>query len=1150
MQEARNISGTAAPRFAAELRRARRAWRRRLALESSSGWLGACLPGLALLFLIALALPPEKHWSVLMAGLAALWIAATLVRALVVPLARPSSLARYACWLEGRAGLARNELSNALALEEERARWSAHPVSRDLVDLAIDRAKTALAGLPLGRLHQERGLRRPLLLSAMGVLPVVLVALLAPLRSSDALRLFLAAGGAGVLPPITLSVTPGESRVEWGESVAVEAAVAGRRRPSGIEIAMHSPRGSWMTAPMVRVPNAPGEEDRDRYGFLISALKGDIEYRVRAKWVESPTYRLSVVHRLQAVGYRKRLEPPAYTGLGAQRDMSATGDLAALVGTRVTLEVLHRRPGISGRLRFLDDPAALDLRSAGEDRLEAAWTVERSGGYSVELRDETEPGIWVSDTFRVEAVPDLAPSVQLLSPPQVIDLPPDMVVPLVIDGVDDFGLTELALVHGRPGVDPSRQVLLRWDPAERRREVRIEFAWDLSEIMLLPGEELSYFLQVTDNDPIRGPKTGETPLATIRFPSMAEMYAQATEQRREDIQSLEETLAGQERLQKDLERVAQEMLRDEGVPWERQQEVAQLLDRQEELGRKLAELQQSLEQSNQRMENQNLFSSEIMTKVREIQDLVGQIQSAEFHQSLEQMQRAMNELDPDALRQAMERMKINQEEIANALDRTLQMLKRLLADEQLDRALQKLEELAARQGEINRQLEMGAKPTADPQAGTPEKPPGGEQADSLAEQGQPLTPGEQAALKAEQEALEQELKKLEEMLENLKSEAANSQRDLEQALEEFMKERSPEKLREQMRQMREAMERSERSLSLRFGRKVREDLQQMHASLSQMKRTIDLERLEQLTRALYDIAHRMVGVSLGQEQLAGTADRHGTRELAAQEQELLEELAAAGDSLKAVSRELPVINLGQMRAVSEAFTTTARARDAFERGSRSRGASLAGEAMRAMNAAVKALLETAAQGKASCSSNCPNPFNRMQCMSEQQSCLNRDTQQAIGACSTPRLSTNQGEALMRLAARQEMIRQGMEELQQGTDGSRELLGNLQSIVDEMKEVTSELRNRNADRRLIERQERILSRLLTAQRSLRKQDQNEERQSRPGVAPAQRLSPAPVAAGATPAERLERAMLRGSQDPVPAEYRRLVDAYLRALLKKP
>jgi hypothetical protein len=99
------------------------------------------------------------------------------------------------------------------------------------------------------------------------------------------------------------------------------------------------------------------------------------------------------------------------------------------------------------------------------------------------------------------------------------------------------------------------------------------------------------------------------------------------------------------------------------------------------------------------------------------------------------------------------------------------------------------------------------------------------------------------------------------------------------------------------------------------------------------------------------------------------------------------------------------------------------------------------------------------------------------------------------------------------------------------------MGDLDEVIREMEEIVEELRARKAEQRIIERQERVLSRLLSAQRSIRKRDRTEERLARTGVNPGQRPSPAWVETGRSP-----------SKDPVPAEYRRMVEIYMQLLLR--
>ncbi|MBD3237364.1 MAG: hypothetical protein GF330_11710 [Candidatus Eisenbacteria bacterium] len=1152
------------------LQRARRAWLRRRLREALVVWLSRLLPGLALLFGAGLLLPPTPAWSIVAGVTGALWILLSALLWLGLPLRRPPSPTAYALWLEERGGLARNELINALDLEREADRWS-RAISRDLVRLALWRATERIAGLPLGRLHRTRRLRRPLVTALGAVACVALLVGLWPLRSGDSLRLFLSAGDARVLPEIALRVGPGDTKIERGQSLTVRAEVSGRRRPASAEIEMRAAGGEWARARMARGTERDSlgaDGAQDTYLFLLGGLGADMQYRVATGWAASPVYTIRVLERLQASGYHKRYTPPAYTGLATQEETSSVGDLAGVAGTRVELEVRHRRSGISGRLEFAGQRSAMPLRPLDGRRLGASWTLERTAAYWVELTDAQEGEQWRSDTFHVAVVPDLPPVVRLLSPPDVILLPEDQQVALEIDAVDDFGLRDLALIYGRGSDDPERRAL----PLEpEAREARLRYVWDLETVTLLPGQELHYYLQVRDNNGRDGPQSGETSLHTIRFPSLAELYQLEERERRAEIADLEETLQGQQTLREELEEVAREMLKEEQVSWEKQQEIADLVARQQQLAERVEAIRQSLESSQARMQNQNLFTPEMVAQIEEIQQLMGEIQSREFHQLVERMQQALRDVDREALQRAMEEMKFSQEEITQSLDRTLEMLRRLLAVEQLDELLQKIMALEMRQAEINRQLEMvraierevpsaadssGASPAEPTEASEPTDAEeaadaGSDGTDAPSEQGEaesPLSPETAADLAAEQKRLEEELEALREALAELEASSRENLAELSEALEEYRRNNSFKETREQMKQAQQAMNQCQRQTALKFGRKAREGLQKMQGGMMAMKQRLSAEEAEALARALYEIAHRLVHASQVQEALAAAGARLGPRELALRQQELYEEISVVSDSLLAVARKTPTITRGHLRALGEVLRDIARARDQLTAGRRPAALALTSESSRKLNAATKALLEAAMQARGMCSSNCNNPFNQMQMLTGQQSALNRDTAEMLAAGQMPRLSAGQQEARMRLAARQEMVRQGLSEIQGELEGSGKLLGEIDDVLEEMEEVERELRARDADRRIVERQERILSRLLSAQRSLRKQDQTEQRQSRVGVDPQPRTSPPAVEMGHTPAERLRRAMLRGSQDPVPVEYRRIIELYMQQLMQ--
>jgi hypothetical protein len=122
-------------------------------------------------------------------------------------------------------------------------------------------------------------------------------------------------------------------------------------------------------------------------------------------------------------------------------------------------------------------------------------------------------------------------------------------------------------------------------------------------------------------------------------------------------------------------------------------------------------------------------------------------------------------------------------------------------------------------------------------------------------------------------------------------------------------------------------------------------------------------------------------------------------------------------------------------------------------------------------------------------------MQQLQMMAGRQMSLNMQTQQMGG------ISQQQAAEAARLAQEQGAIQKTMEELNreaQQNGGRKNILGDLQKIVEDMKEVVKNLEQNNVNPETIKKQERILSRLLDASKSTRERDYEKKRKSETGT----------------------------------------------------
>jgi myosin heavy subunit len=172
-------------------------------------------------------------------------------------------------------------------------------------------------------------------------------------------------------------------------------------------------------------------------------------------------------------------------------------------------------------------------------------------------------------------------------------------------------------------------------------------------------------------------------------------------------------------------------------------------------------------------------------------------------------------------------------------------------------------------------------------------------------------------------------------------------------------------------------------------------------------------------------------------------------------------------------------------------------------------------------------------------------------LGEEQSELNKQSRELAKRLSEQmRLSAGDQAEMRRLAQEQARIRSELQSLQDEEAQRRQLLGRLDETRRDMQAVEEQLREGQPGGDLEERQNRILSRMLDAARSLNRRDYDPERESRTGADLA-RPSPAALPASLLREnDRLRFDLLKAEADRYPAQYRAFIESYLQRLNGSP
>jgi hypothetical protein len=1068
------------------------------------------------------------------------WIAAALtlpVFGIVWPILRytlfPPEDKKLARRYASRMPTMRDRVLNALQLLERAETADREGYSGELIlaagrDVAEDLKEVDPSALP-DRQPVRRFGRAAL---AVGVLSVLALLLGGNRLLSAAERVMKPGQDFEPPAPFSLSIKPGNVTLVRGDSLEVEVTATGQ---APISVMIERIEKGKTAGEPVAVKGVSGS-----YRYLYRGISAPFIYWAHEGRVSTDRCEVQV-RELPAVRFLSlRLTPPPYTGLSEQALDENVGDVAALSGTQVKLQLAATKPLREARIEFLapqsagtDSETVRSTKTLAVEgsRANTEFSVDQSGYYRLRLTDTEGYSSRDAILYRITARPDEAPLISLVEPAHDLDIAAGVKIGVVAEAVDDYGFTRMALRYHRTSSAETAEsaadeaqyqtVPLTWKLVEPGKATA-EYVWDMVPLDLLPEDQVLFFVEVWDNDAIHGPKRARSETRTLRYPSMSEVFEkQEAESQAREI-TLADLLKESEDLRDKVEKAVEEFKSNPELNWERKQEIQQLLEKQRAMNDLLSQISDAMQQAQKQMEQRALFSQQVMDKFRQIRELVQEVITPEMRRALEKLAQTMQQPTEEEIRRALENFQTTQEMFERALDQTLNLLKQLKAEKKLDELTRRLDELGRKQDQLNEQMESN----------TPEK-------------------AEKNA--AEQRKLSEEMRKIEAEARKLAQEMKQDKMKGEQQMQQVQQQMDQEQLSEQMQQNSGSMSMCQNQSAKKKGRhargKMAEFADAMQAVKQQMQSDMMTETLEKLERA----RDQLLDLSMRQEKLwRESADlESGSRQMAdaAEEQENLRQaLGRVREDMQNLARQSLFVTPQLLGGIYQAlFQMESAGRAAQDRDPRT-ASYFRQQALGALNGALRESDQACSSCKSQCNKPNPNSMcNKAGQMASEQQRINQQTQDLLSQCENPgSLTMGEQAAMQKLAVDQQSLVKSAKDLAEEAAASQQSLGHLEDVSKEMEDVAKDLANRNVTDRTLRRQEHIESRLLDFQRATREREFSPRRQATTGV-DIVRTSPRPLP-DKPGQDQLRQDLLRALDAKYTPDYEQLIRAYFDALSK--
>jgi hypothetical protein len=480
---------TSANQLRASLAILRRQWQQRVFLESAVWIVLAIVLSIVAGLAIHRTLGTTDTTVVLARVFGYALIIAAVIRFLVMPFRKRASDERFALYVEERAPELRQALLSAMhELQTPESKMASPSLTARLIERTLVMVKPLQEGAKLERPRMIKAAR------SLGIIAVLTAAMFAmgPSSLRDMAKLLFVpwstAEAATVLKRL-VSIEPGNAAIPRGAAVDIRATLVGFSADEAELVFRADSATEWVRLPMSH------DSASERFTSRVFDLTRATEYYVESNGVTSPTYKLSVTNLPAVNKMAMDLHFPRYTGMPPEH-IDVAGDVAAVVGTTVTINAAPTLPVKSGVLHF-DNDSTVPFAVAPDGKISASFRVKKTGFYRIDLVSAEGTAVPGAVQYAVEAMPDRPPTVSIDDPGRDTKAASTEEVTIGVKASDDYGVESLELLYRVNGGD-EKHVVITDSTNKRSKEPRAAHTLFLEELQLTPGDLIAYHAVAKD----------------------------------------------------------------------------------------------------------------------------------------------------------------------------------------------------------------------------------------------------------------------------------------------------------------------------------------------------------------------------------------------------------------------------------------------------------------------------------------------------------------------------------------------------------------------------------------------------------------------------------------------------------------------------
>jgi hypothetical protein len=951
-----------------------------------------------------------------------------------------------------------DKLLNTLQLKKQAALDESH---RALIEASIDQKIELLKPVSFPSAVNIRENNKYLKWVIVPAAVICAIALAAPSVLTESTKRLIRHGEYfAPVAPFKFEVLNPSLNVVQGQDLKLDVKLTGNKFPADVYVEMANNTFKL------------DKQNISRFQYLFSNLQQNTTFRLSANGFTSAPYQIKVNLRPSLLHFDAGLIYPAYLHKKNETVANA-GDLTIPAGTTVDWQ-FHTENTTS--LLFSMNSKYENITSETNGLFEHRERVINNATYKVNPQNALVKNS-DSASYRINVIADEPPTITVDERQDSISMKA-----LYFNGriQDDHGFSSLVFCYreGAPNDKNARLVIKPVKADLGQTQAGFFYFWDLKELGIKPGEQVTYYFEVADNDGVNGPKRVRTAERTLNMPDERELDNQLNQGTQAVKQKMESAakIAGQ--VERDAQKLNELLLNKNSLSFDEKKQVQDLLQQKQDLDNLVKEIQDENKKNEYNRQEDQQQSQALTEKQQEMEKLFNNVLDPKTQQMLQNLQQLLQQDQKDATRDELSKMQSDNKSLQKELSRMLDLYKKLAFDQKLEQGVNQLKQLAGQQQKL---------------AGDDKK----QGANALQSQQQ-------------QQKLDNDFNDVKKSLDELKKE--NDQDGGKMDFQDPQKDE--QSISQQMQHSDDALQKNDAPEASQSQQQAANQMKQLADKMKQQNDEQEGEEAQIDIKQLRELLKNLVNSSFAQEDVMQKLKTTSTTDpdyitLAQHQKDIKENLKTAEDSLYSLSKRVPQIQSTVNKEIAgindhidkalgylgDRQTAEATSDQQYAMTSMNNLALMLSEVLQQLQNEMKngqggkgkkKSLAQLAQMQQELEQNMQKAKQQMQQQGQQKPGDQQAGQQGMS------------EQLAKMARQQQMIREMLQDINQeeNKDGQNPL-GNLDKISQQMEQNERDLVNKRITDETLKRQEQIKTRLLEAAKADEQREQDQKRESNTG-----------------------------------------------------